>query len=125
MGRPAVARPIRMREAAETPEEAAAVAARVGQEALAARVGQEAMAARVGQEALAARVAAEVKAAHRRLARRAHHATVWTERNVKENAAVRAFLFPAAVSRWEEAPTAATNVRTRRRVRIMKYQSTK
>ena len=107
MGRPAVARPIRMREAAETPEEAAAVAARVG------------------QEALAARVAAEVKAAHRRLARRAHHATVWTERNVKENAAVRAFLFPAAVSRWEEAPTAAINVRTSCRVRIVKHRSTK
>lgn len=62
--------------------------------------------------------AAEVKAAEveaaapRRLARRAHRATVWTERNVKGKAAVRAFLFPAAVSRWEEAPTAAINVRT-------------
>ena len=92
-------RPIRMRAEVEealvkatvTPEESVAVAMWEAAEVEAAVVQKEAE-------------------APRRLARRAHRATVWTERNVKGKAAVRAFLFPAAVSRWEEAPTAAMNV---------------
>ena len=115
-------------KATVTPEESAAVAMWEAAEVKAAVAVQEeagVLAEVAEQEAVEALAAVEEAGAPRRLAHRAHHATVWTERNVKEKAAVRAFLFLAAVSRWEEAPTAATNVRTGCRVRIMKHRSTK